>query len=117
MTVNTSSERTNISARVADDNRLADAEAIDGSGVEQAVGNVGSFTVYLKAQDDTTVTIELSPDGGESWYEMSESPVEMTVATAESETDATVHFNYNASRLRLTADTAATVDAQVREVV
>ena len=113
MTVNTNSETTNISERVGDTNKLADAEAIDGDGVEQGVGNVASFSVFLDVEGAVEVTVEFSPDGGSTWYEpRDESPVSFGGANTD-----LVHVDYNATRVRLTGSNGTAVTAQVREVV
>jgi len=111
MTVDTNSERTRISDRVGDSNKLADAEDISG-GVEHGVGNVDSVSVFLSAEGAVDVKVELSPDAGRTWYTVPEGPVEFGAAG-----ESIVHLEYNATGIRLTGTNGTAVTAKVREVV
>lgn len=77
------------------------------------VGNVSSFTVFLDAAGAVDVTIELSPDGGSTWYEpRKESPVSFSGANEE-----IVQVEYNATDIRVTGSDTTAVEVQIREVV
>lgn len=82
----------------------------DGTSVE--VGDVTAFSLYLSAAGAVIIDVELSPDGGSTWYTAPESPVEFT----ESDDDI-VHIEYNATNVRLTGQSTTLVEAQLREVV
>lgn len=112
MTVKTSSERTNLSDRAGGSAKLADAADLT-NGVVAKSANVESTTLYLSVSGAVNVTVEVSPDGGETWYVLPESPVSF-----DGENDTTIDIAYNHNRLRLTStDGAVDVTAQVREVV
>ncbi len=88
---------------------VADAEDISG-GEEAAIGNYSAWTLYLKAAAAIDVTIELSPDGGTTWYEI-EDTVDFAAAG-----DEIIEFGFMANRIRLTGSNANDVTAQVRGV-
>ena len=115
MTVNTNSERTSLTSRQGFDARLADAEDISG-GVAYVLGETQTVTLFLKVTEATAVdvTVELSPDGGSTWYEASD---ESPVSVASNEQDKAEHIPYNATHLRISANNQTPVTAQVREVV
>lgn len=81
-------------------------------GVEHVVGNVPEFTVYLSAQAAINVEVKVTPDNGENWYTLPESPVKFT-----SQGDDAVHIAYNCTHIRLNGSTADGVKVQIREVM
>lgn len=111
MVVNTFSEETNISERASGQGQLADAEDISG-GVEAKTSDTRSTTLYLSADAAVDVTVEVSPDGGETWYTLPESP-----AAFDKAGDDAIKIAYDFNRIRLSASDATAVTAQLREVV
>jgi len=112
MTVNTNSQRTNISDREGGSALLADAANLS-AGVTAKTSDVDSATLYLSVDGAVEVEVEASPDGGETWFVLPESPVKFSGTD-----DDAVHLLYNFNRLRLTSDDAAVaVTAALREVV
>lgn len=113
MTVEVSSEETNISGREGGHGLLADAENISGSGVEAKTSNTESTTLYLSVDGAVNISVEVSPDGGEHWYVLPESPVKFSGSE-----DNAIRFAYDFNRLRVSSDDAGVgVTAQIREVV
>jgi len=102
---------TQFERRLGADSKLADNEDISG-GVSQEVKDVSSFTVYLSAGSAVDVTVELSPDGGTTWYEPEESPVSI-----DGSTDGVERISYDCNKLRLTGSDTTPVTAKIREVV
>lgn len=111
MTVNTRSETTNISDRSGGQAKLADAENIS-TGATAETANTASTTLYLHVEGAVDITVEASPDGGETWYVLPESPVQFTAAG-----DNAVQFGYDFNRIRVTGSNSTAVTAQLREVV
>jgi len=111
MVLDTNSERTNISGRASGDSMLADSEDITG-GVTAAIADVQSFTVYVAADGEVDIEVAASPDGGQSWYVLPESPLRFAAAGEEA-----IHVRYNMTHLRLDASNETDVTAQVRQVV
>ncbi len=112
MVVNTFSEETNISERASGQGQLADAEDISG-GVEARTSDTRSTTLYLSVDGAVNITVEVSPDGGETWYVLPESPLKFSAKG-----DDAIHFRYDFNRLRLESDDGTVdVTAQLREVV
>ena len=102
--------------RAAGESGLTDGEEKDlTGGVEAEVGDVSAFTLYLGVSTASAVDVSvyLSPDGGTTYYEPDESPVEM----ASDDESAVEHIPYNASMVKLVASDATPVQAQIREVV
>jgi len=89
---------------------IADAEDISG-GVEAELSNYDRWTLYVHVAGAIDITVELSPDGGTTWYEIDESPYSYGGVT-----DDTEEFGYDADRIRLTGSNATNVTAQVRGV-
>jgi hypothetical protein len=113
MTVEVSSEATNISRRDGGTAKLADAENISGDGVEARTSNTTSTTLYLSVDGAVTISVEVSPDGGSTWYVLPESPVKFSGSD-----DNAIRFAYDFNRLRVSSDDASVdVTAQLREVV
>ena len=118
MTVNTSSERTNISDREGGSELLADESNLS-TGVTAKTSDVESSTLFLSVDGAVEVEVEASPNGGETWFVLPESPLDLAApADGEDTRDDAVHLLYNFNRLRLTSDDAAVaVTAALREVV
>lgn len=89
---------------------IASTEDISG-GVTAELSNYDRWTLYLKLTAACDITVELSPDGGTTWYEIEESPFSYGAAG-----DGTEEFGYDATDIRLTSSTADNVTAQVRGV-
>jgi len=81
------------------------------SGVTAALKNFKRWTLYLKAAGAIDITIELSPDGGTTWFTIPESPVSFSAAG-----DDVIEFGYDATNIRLTGSNGTQVTAQVRGV-
>lgn len=114
MTVDVSSETTNISDRAGGSSKVADAANIS-TGKVVKTNDVESSTLFLDVDGAVNVTLEFSPnDEGDDWYQPREgSPVEFSQANTE-----IVEIGYDYRRLRLTSDDAnVAVTAEVREVV
>lgn len=113
MPLNTDSTIEELQGRAATMRGLTDgAEDISG-GVQAAVGDVQAVTLYLSTAGPVDVTVEFSPDGGDSWFEpVKESPVGFGEAGQD-----VVHITYNTDRIRLTGSNTSGVDARLREVV
>ena len=118
MTVNTNSERTNISDREGGSALLADAANLS-AGVTAKTSDVDSATLYLSVDGAVEVEVEASPDGGETWFVLPESPLDLAApADGEDTRDDAVVFRYDFNRLRLTSsDAGVAVTAAIREVV
>lgn len=112
MALNSDAQIKEIQGRKGYANDVTDGLEDTSGGVEHVVGNVPSFTVWLKTGGAVNVDIELSPDGGTTWYMLPESPVKFSGAD-----DNAVHISYNCNRIRLTGSDATGVQAQVREVL
>jgi len=82
------------------------------AGTASELGDASSWTLYLGAEGAVEVEISLSPDGGDTWYVVPESPVTFDEAGAD-----IIEMGYNASAVRLEGSDATNVDAQVYEVV
>lgn len=104
-----------IRKRAAGENGITDGEEDLSGGVEVDVGDVSAFTLYLGVSDESAVdvTVFLSPDGGTNFYEPDESPVSF----ASTDGSKVEHIPYNANRVRLKANNATPIQAQIREVV
>jgi len=111
MPTETSSTIDIINDLASDDRTVADGEDIS-NGVKDDIADVSSFTVYLSAGSAVDVTVELSPDGGTTWYEPEESPVSI-----DGSTDGVERISYDCNKLRLTGSDTTPVTAKIREVV
>jgi len=80
-------------------------------GVEAALKNFKRWTLYLKAADAIDITIELSPDGGTTWFKVPESPISFSAAG-----DDVVEFGYDATHIKLTGSNTNAVTAIIRGV-
>ncbi len=112
MVVNTTSEETSITERASGVGQLADAADISGDGVEARTSASESTTLFLSVEGAVDVTVEVSPDGGETWYVLPESPAAFDAAG-----DDAIKIAYDFNRIRLSASDGTAVTAQIREVV
>lgn len=101
-----------IVKRAAGQSGLTDGAEDISDGIEAAIGDVSAFTLFLGATGAVDVEVQLSPDGGTTWYVTPESPVSFSEADAD-----IVHIKYNANRIRLAGSNVTPVEVQVREVV
>jgi hypothetical protein len=101
-----------LKGRFSSESRLADEEDTTG-GVETAIGDVASYSLFLDVDGAVDLRVYLSPDGGESWYEPRE---ESPISFGGVDTDI-YWFEYDADRIRLEGTNETPVTAQLREVV
>jgi len=80
-------------------------------GVTVALKNFKRWTLYLKVADAIDITIELSPDGGNTWFIVPESPISFSAAG-----DDIVEMGYDATHIRLTGSNTNAVTAIIRGV-
>jgi len=86
------------------------ASAIDISG--GVVGNVGNYnrwSLYINASAAIDITVELSPDAGATYYDISESPLVFSAAG-----DEVYEMGYTANRIRLTGSNVNVCTVQIR---
>ncbi|RLI73912.1 hypothetical protein DRP04_15250 [Archaeoglobales archaeon] len=81
------------------------------SGVIASLKNFKRWTLYLKAAAAMDIKIELSPDGGTTWYEIPDSPISFSAAG-----DDVLEVGYDATHIKLTGSTTDAVTAQIRGV-
>lgn len=91
---------------------VADNEAISG-GVTATLGNYNRWTLYITVAGAITITLELSPDGGTTWYTWPDPDSDLVFAGAASQI---FEMGYDANRIRLTGSNATLTTAQVRGV-
>jgi len=101
-----------LKGRLGRSSELTDGPEDISGGTERELNDVTSTTLYLHAEGAVSITVEGSPDSGDTWYVFSESPISF-----ESAGDKMIHWPYNLDRLRLSANNGTAVRAQVREVV
>jgi len=89
---------------------VSDAEDISG-GVTAELSNYDRWTLYISVAGAIDITVELSPDGGTTWYEIPESPLSYGAAA-----DDAMEIGYSATNLRLTGSNVTNTTAQVRGV-
>jgi len=89
---------------------IANAEDIS-AGVTASLANFDRWTLLLNAAGAIDITVEISPDGGTTWYEIPESPLSFSGAG-----DKTEELGYDATNIRLTGSNATNVTSQVRGV-
>jgi len=94
----------------ADTVDIASTEDISG-GVTGSLSNFDRWTLYINVAGAIDITVELSPDGGTTWYEIPESALSYSAAA-----DDVLEMGYDATRIRLTGSNATNVTAQVRGV-
>jgi hypothetical protein len=90
---------------------IATAADISG-GVDSATGNFSRWTLFLTVADVIDIDIELSPDGGVTYYDVPESPIVFAAAG-----DDIIEFGYDATHIRLTGSNANLVTAQIRGII
>ena len=117
MSIETQTVIDRIMGRASSRSQLADAEDIT-AGVEASIGDLTSFSLFLRTDAAENVQIELSPDGSE-WFEPgkasntpAESPIKFDGAGTE-----VIRFGYDADAIRLTGANGANVTAKMKEVV
>jgi hypothetical protein len=112
MPLGTNAETANITGRDGSLRELQPEPGDISGGVEAAVGDVQSLTLYLSASGAVEVTVEASADGGENYFTLPESPVVFGGAG-----DDAVLINYDMNRIKLTGSDGTNVQALLREVV
>ena len=73
--------------------------------------NFKRWTLYLKVAGAIDITIELSPDGGNTWFTIPESPISFSGAG-----DDVIEFGYDATHIKLTGSNTNAVTAIIRGV-
>jgi len=73
--------------------------------------NYDGWTLYTHVAGAIDITVELSPDGGGTWYEIPESPLSYS-----EETDDANEVGYNGTDIRLTGSNTTDVTADVRGI-
>jgi len=81
------------------------------AGVSAALKNFKRWTLYLKVADAIDITIELSPDGGNTWFTIPESPISFSAAG-----DDVIEFGYDATHIKLTGSNTNAVTAIIRGI-
>jgi len=89
---------------------IASAADVSG-GVIAALNNFKRWTLYLHTDAAIDITVELSPDGGSSWFLIPESPISFSAAA-----DDVIEFGYDATHIRLTGSNTTPVTAIIRGV-
>jgi len=90
--------------------KIASAADIS-AGVTAALNNFKRWTLFLHAAAAIDITVELSPDGGTTWFTIPESPISFSAAG-----DDVIEFGYDATNIRLTGSTTDAVTAIIRGV-
>jgi len=80
-------------------------------GVTARLKNFKRWTLYLKVAAAMDIKIELSPDGGTTWFEAPESPISFSAAGGN-----IIEMGYDATHIRLTSSTTDAVTAIIRGV-
>lgn len=111
MPLEADSEVSTLEGRGNDSGGLQDPAGDISGGVEAAIGDVGSVTLYLSTAGAVDVEVEASPDG-DNWFTLPESPISFDGAA-----DDMILINYDVARLRLTGSDTTDVQAILREVV
>lgn len=86
---------------------VAVEEDISGEGVEAAIGAYRTWSMFLHAAAAMTITISLSPDGGDTYYELEDAVV------FAGEGDVVVEMNYTANKIKLVSTESDDVTAQI----
>jgi len=89
---------------------IASAEDISG-GVTAELSNYDRWTLFIHVAAAVDITVELSPDDGDTWYEIPESVLSYGGAA-----DDALEFGYDATHIRLTGSNTTDTTAQVRGV-
>ena len=90
---------------------IADNEDVSG-GIIAELYYYLRWTIFIKTQGDVELTVEMSPDDGNTWYEIPDSPLSYGEAT-----DHVIEFGYDADKMRITANTSTAVTAQIKGIV
>jgi hypothetical protein len=112
MPLGTNAETANITGRSGALRELQPDPGDISTGVTATVGDVQSLTLYLSASGAVDVTVRASPDGGENYFVLPESPVSF-----DSAGDDAILIKYDMDRIKLTASNSTNVQALLREVV
>ena len=80
-------------------------------GIIIQLGNFRRWTLYLKTQGAINITVELSPDGGLTWFEIPESPISFNAAGND-----VIELGYDATHIKLTGSNTTLVTAIIRGV-
>ena len=80
-------------------------------GIIIQLGNFRRWTLYLKTQGAINITVELSPDGGLTWFEIPESPISFSTAG-----DDVIEFGYDATHIKITGSNTTLITAIIRGV-
>jgi len=80
-------------------------------GVTAELDDYRDWSLFIHVGGAIDITVELSPDGGTTWYEIPESVLSYS-ATA----DDVLEIGYSADMIRLTGSNATSTTAQVRGV-
>jgi len=89
---------------------IATAEDISG-GVTAPLANYNRWTLFIHVADAIDITVEISPDNGDTWYEIPESPLSYSAAT-----DDVLEVGYDGTDVRLTGSNTTDVTADIRGV-
>ena len=112
MPVETQTDIELLKGRSGSESELQNPAGDISGGVEQQIGNVSSFTIYLDVGGAVDITVELSPNGGSDYFEIAESPLVFNSTGQDA-----YHVQYNTASVRLTGSNTTDVQAIVREVV
>jgi hypothetical protein len=89
---------------------LADSSDISG-GVSASVSS-SSFALLISGTGGDTLKIEVSPDGGTSWYETDESHAGITI---NSNGEQTIQVEYSCTAVRVTNESTALTTVEMVE--
>jgi len=94
-------------AKLGETVSICEAEDIS-DGVTASLRNYDGWTLYTHVAGAIDITVELSSDGGDTWYEIPESPLSYS-----EETDDANVIDYNGTDIRLTGSNTTEVTADV----
>jgi len=89
---------------------IASAEDISG-GVTAELSNYDRWTLFVHVADAIDITVELSSDGGDTWFEIPESPLSYSGAADDAN-----DMGYDATHIRLTGSNTTSTTAHIRGV-
>jgi len=89
--------------------RLAAAEDISGGTNRFKLPSFSNWSLFIHVADAIDITVELSPDHKQTWFEIPESPLSYSGAT-----DDVLEMGYTAFAIRLTGSNTTDVTAYVR---
>jgi len=81
------------------------------AGKTAALKNFKRWTLYLKTAGAIDITIELSPDGGNTWFTVPESPISFSGAG-----DNIIEMGYDATHIKLTGSNTNATTAIIRGI-